>query len=321
MAYPIQEGWKRKYFLMISALSFGEILWDIIEGEAHIGGAPFNLAAHLVKMGAQAYMISSVGTDVLGRRAEDFIAKLGIDPAYITVQKEHPTGSVDVFLDGHGHPDYAIHECTAWDNLDISEDALRSISARSWDVFCFGTLAQRSDKNRAYLGMLLDGIRARHIFYDMNLRQSYYRREWIEHSLSHATIVKLNDDEAIHIADMLCGESIEKKENLYPFIKALASDYEIDVIVLTLGKDGAIAYKNGVYSESTCGDVAVVDTVGAGDSFSAGFLFSLLSGADVGAAAKFAAKIADFVVSHRGAIPEYTHEQRRELEQITGASP
>ena len=314
MACPIREE-------MISALSFGEILWDIIEGEAHIGGAPFNLAAHLVKMGAQAYMISSLGADDLGRRAVDSVAKLGINPAYITVQREHPTGTVDVFLDEHGHPDYTIHEGTAWDNLDITEDAFRSIGALSWDVFCFGTLAQRSDKNRAYLGMLLDGIRTRHIFYDMNLRQSYFRRDWIEHSLSHATIVKLNDDEAIRIADMLCGELIEKREDLYPFIKALASDYEIDVIVLTLGKDGAITYKNGVYSESTCGDVAVVDTVGAGDSFSAGFLFAFLSGVDVGAAAIFAGKIADFVVSQRGAIPDYTRSQRRELNQITGASP
>ncbi|GAI94626.1 unnamed protein product, partial [marine sediment metagenome] len=53
----------------MKALLFGEILWDIIDSKPYIGGAPFNLAAHLAKMGLESTLISSVGKDALGRKA------------------------------------------------------------------------------------------------------------------------------------------------------------------------------------------------------------------------------------------------------------
>ena len=306
---------------MIRALSFGEILWDIIQGEAHIGGAPFNLAAHLVKMGAKAGIISSLGTDDLGERALAGVKDLGIDPRFITVQDAYPTGTVDVFLDDQGHPDYTIHTDTAWDNLSVSEDDLRVITAESWDVFCFGTLAQRSEKNRQLLLSVLTGIDAGHIFYDMNLRQRYYRKDWIERSLDFTTILKLNDDEAASVAEMFVMPSIKTEDDQRSFAHALALHHDLDVVILTRGNDGAMAYAGGEVYESSCGDVEVVDTVGAGDSFSAGFLTAYLSGAEVSVATEFASGIADFVVSQRGAIPDYTQEQKDALKSLTGHTP
>lgn len=303
---------------MISALSFGEILWDIIEGEAHIGGATFNLAAHLSKMGAEVYMISSLGEDDLGFRAFERAKDFGIRREFITFQSEYPTGTVDVFLDSGGHPDYTIHEDTAWDNLDDPMASRGQIVSREWDVFCFGTIAQRTQRNREVLASVIDGIQTRHTFYDMNLRQSYHHPEWIESSLSRSSIVKLNDDEAAAVARMLGKKTVEDVEDLHLLMKTMAADYDIDVVIVTRGNTGAVAYKGGRFFESICADVDVVDTVGAGDSFSAGFLFAYLSGHDVDFSVQSAGKIADFVVTRRGAIPEYTDKQRSELSRITG---
>ena len=141
----------------IKALTFGEILFDIINGSAHLGGAPFNLAAHLAKIGektgiksgikseAKPAVISAVGKDELGNKLLNEAGKLGIDSSYISIDEKRPTGTVTVELKEEGIPHFTIHKNVAWDAIKVDAEKTNSLAAEEWDVFCFGTLAQRSE--------------------------------------------------------------------------------------------------------------------------------------------------------------------------------
>ncbi len=286
----------------MKALSFGELLWDIIDGTPYIGGAPFNLAAHLAQMGADVSMITAVGEDELGKRALNAASGYGVRTDYIRSLRDKPTGTVDVFLDKKGIPDYTIHQNVAWDDISLDADDLERINSGQWDVLCFGTLAQRGAGNRALLGRIVPAAGPRHIFYDVNLRQSFYDKAWIETSLDYSTIVKLNEEEAEALSGLLFGEP----ESTRDFAVGLAEAFALEVVLVTRGPEGALVYDGEDFAVSPTQDVEVVDTVGAGDSFSAGFLFAYLSGNDAFAAANTAAAVADYVVSKHGAVPDYS---------------
>lgn len=286
------------------ALVFGEILWDIIEGTPHLGGAPFNLAAHLARMGWQVTMLSAVGEDELGNRALERAIEYGIDTGYVATLADRPTGTVDVVVDDAGLPDYVIHENVAWDAIGLQPDAFDSIVSTGWDAICVGTLAQRSEANRLLLRRLLTEARRAQVFYDVNLRQAYFDRDRIERTLLEATIVKVNDDEAEELGRMFFSATLP----IEAFSRRLSEAYGLEVVIVTRGADGAFVRSRHATRYTGCGEVVVSDTVGAGDSFSAAFLNAYLADRRPDAiadAADLAAEVADFVVTRPGAIPDY----------------
>ena len=296
----------------MKAISFGEILWDIIENKAHIGGAPFNLTAHLAKMGMKSYIISALGDDELGHQAMDNVNLFKMNDSFISTLNNHPTGTVDVELTGAGIPTYIIHEDTAWDNIILSKEQFNELSNNNWDVFCFGTLAQRTESNRKLLFEILESITAKHIFYDVNLRQEYYHKEWIEASLTKTTILKVNDEEAVFLSEQLFGKTLTEKQ----FAIELSKKYSIDLVCITRGGEGVAVYHNGQFDEIPSVKIKVADTVGAGDSFSAGFLFAYLSGKNPEKSAEFAVKVGGFVASSYGAIPKYSEKLMNDIKNI-----
>ena len=293
-------------------LSFGEILWDIIKGKEFIGGAPFNLTVHLAKMGCKTSFISAVGSDSLGQKALEKALEYGIDTKFIKSHPHLPTGIVKVNLDSWGHPTFQIIENVAWDYIALSENAVRDLCKVKWDAFCFGTLAQRSSANREILYQLLVSIKPRHVFYDVNLRQNFYRKEWIEKSLCLSTIVKLNDHEATILSELLFSQNFKQKE----FIEHFTKKYDLSIVCITHGKNGASVYHQNNLKKIPGINGPVVDSVGAGDGFSAGFLFAFLNGSDVYEAAEFAEIIGNFTVSKAGAIPEYPLWLKKEIKNI-----
>ena len=296
----------------MKTLLFGEILWDIIDSKPYIGGAPFNLAAHLTKMGLESTLISSVGRDALGREALKEAKKRGIDSTFIRVHPHLPTGIVEVSLDERGHPTYLIKENVAWDNIILDQDSIDSLTKTKWEIFCFGTLAQRTNENRELLGQIISWAHPHHIFYDVNLRQNYYKKEWIEKSLCQSSIVKLNDREALIISELLFGQTL-KQENLAELI---CQEYDPSIICITHGKNGSSVYRNGKLEKVAGINGPVADTVGGGDSYSAGFLFSYLCGASIYEAAEFAEIVGNFVVSQSGAVPKYPRWLGKEIENL-----
>ena len=296
----------------MKALLFGEILWDIIENKPYIGGAPFNLAAHLTKMGLKSTLISSVGKDSLGRKALKEAEKRGINSSFIRVHPHLPTGIVEVSLDERGHPTYLIKENVAWDNIVLNQDLIDNLTKNTWEIFCFGTLAQRTKENREVLSQIISWARPHHIFYDLNLRQNYYKKEWIEKSLCQCSIVKLNDREALIISEFLFGQTL-KQENLAELI---CQEYDPSIVCITHGKNGSSIYRNGKLEKVVGINGPVADTVGGGDSYSAGFLFSYLCGTSIYEAAEFAEIVGNFVVSQSGAVPKYPKWLEKEIENL-----
>jgi fructokinase len=294
----------------MKALTFGEALFDIIRGSAHLGGAPFNLAAHLARLGANAAVLTAVGRDELGKTLLSRAEELGVDTSYILVDKKRPTGTVTVELVNEGIPVFMINEGVAWDAITPDERKFEALAREEWDVFCFGTLAQRSEENRNTLKRLLSEVNAKHFFYDVNLRAGFYRKEWISSSLEHCTILKMNEEEAAKISGMFFGTVYAYKTLCH----LLTDRYpKISVICITKGPEGSAVYQGGIYEEIKTTPVKVADTVGSGDAFSAGFLYTYLSGYGVSKAASVANMLGTYVASKPGAVPEYSEELIKEL--------
>ncbi len=296
----------------MKTLAFGEVLWDIIKGEEFIGGAPFNLASHLAEMGADSAMVSAVGDDERGTRALAAVKEKGVIDDFIARRPGLPTGIVEVQLDEAGKPTYDIREGSAWDSIELSAAQMKAISAVKWDILAFGALAQRTERNRTTLAKVLAAAAPREIFCDVNLRLDYYSKEIIAKSLEYCTILKLNDEEVPVISELLYGKEILDQE----FCRKMREDWDIHTTAITRGKDGASVWRGGHYVHVPVVDVKVVDTVGAGDSFSAAFLFGLHFTDDIERAANLAALVSSFVASRSGAIPAYDEPVQKAIERV-----
>lgn len=298
----------------IRALAFGEILWDIIDGVPHIGGAPFNLAAHMAALGGSPSLVSAVGNDELGRQALKRAGELGIDTSLIRTDPALPTGTVVVELDEAGKPEYDIVEPVAWDAVSPGKPSLSTVSEGTWDLFIFGTLAQRSEANRRALAELVRVSAAKERFFDVNLRLDYFSADIVRDSLAITTILKLNDEEVPVISRLLWNEETDEKV----FCGRIMDDYPVATICVTRGKEGSSLYRNGKRYDEPVVPVEVKDTVGAGDSFSAAFLTALLKGEAPGDALRFASRLSSFVAGSSGAVPEYSGWILEDVERIRG---
>ena len=285
---------------MIDLLSFGEMLWDVIEDVPHLGGAPLNLAAHAKICGLNTAIVSAVGNDDLGRAALQRADDIGIETSWIVSDSVHPTGTVSVKLT-NTLPEYIIHEGVAWDNITVSTLNLEQIVAAAPRAICFGTLAQRSATSRNTLNQLLDALPSALVFYDVNLRQNFWTPEIITSSLRKTTWLKLNDDEA----ELLNRVLFLSEKGFGDFADNLFDRFPVQVILITCGPHGCIVFERDAQSAIVPGvRVDATDTVGAGDAFSAAFLAALLKGKNARAAAEEGNERGALVATKPGAIPE-----------------
>lgn len=274
--------------MSMDVVAFGEILWDVIDGVPHIGGAPFNFAAHAARCGMKSAIVSAVGNDELGRRALAEGERLGVDVSMVGVHPTLPTGTVNVTL-ADGIPSYEIVRPVAWD--EITGEAARE-DVRTPRAFYFGTLAQRSPVSAATLRNLLEACASSLVFFDVNLRQDYWSAELVEKGLAHTDILKVNDEEMRTL-----GFAPESLFDRFPRLKT---------VVETRGAAGCrVTSRDGeAFDSPAIADGPVVDTVGAGDSFSAAFLAAVLRGECLASAAEAGNRLAGKVAARAGAIPE-----------------
>lgn len=287
---------------MAGLIAFGEVLWDVIDGVPYIGGAPFNLAAHAVRCGVEASLVSAVGADDLGQRALSEVQRHGVGAEWVKIDSQKPTGTVTVSISSEGQPSYKIHEGVAWDFIDLAEGELDSIVRADPQVICFGTLAQRGAVSRQSLTRLLVQTSGAEFFYDVNLRQSYWSHELVLEGVERATILKVNDGEA----DVLGSSFANRKGDIAGFCRTVLERYQrLKVVVVTMGSQGCMVCERGMEPRHIGAEtVTVVDTVGAGDAFSAAFLTSWLSGKGAVESAAAGNRRGGWVAAHRGAIPE-----------------
>ncbi len=289
----------------------GEILFDIIEENEYLGGATLNVAVHLARLGVESYVLSGLGADNRGDKARQLLASEEVHTNYLPELSKYPTGTVEVTLE-KGIPSYNISKGSAWDNMQLSSEAFQQLLDTPWDLLCCGTLAQRTEQNRILFGQIFKAGNFGDLFFDVNLRPNSYTEEVIQTTMDYTTILKINDEELPIVSRMLFGRELDAPL----FFQMLQEDYPVEILILTLGKKGARIFHQDSHKGTLiqAGKVQVVDTVGAGDSFSGAFLASLLHGATPEDAARKGSLLADFVVGHHGATPELTHEVRRQIE-------
>ena len=278
-------------------VSIGEILWDQYPGYRLLGGAPFNLAAHAARLGFEAYFISAVGRDEPGDEALARAEALGVDMTYTRRHPAWPTGIVDVTLDGGGHPSYHLRRPAAWEEPEITACQAAALRALRPAWLVCGTLQQTCPMARA-ARLALSGIP---LFYDVNLRPGFEDPATVDELLRAATAVKCNDGELAWMARELGLEGEPAEE--------LLRRYPLSALCVTLGAEGCRIYANGESIHAAPPAVAAIDTVGAGDSFSAAFLYGLTLQWPLDQTARFANALGSLVASRRGAIPDWTHEE------------
>ena len=289
--------------MMPKILSIGEIIWDVYENEALIGGAPLNFAAHAKKCGAESFMISAVGDDKLGKDAIKIINGFNVDTRFIKTSP-CPTGKCEVTLNGNGVPSYNVLSNTAFDNIVLSVEDIEEIKSLKFDALYFGTLIQRNPVSKSTLKTLCQSCDFKEIICDINLRKNCYDKDSASFCLENATILKISDEEEPLLRNF--GLYALQKESYEEIARAITKAFtNIKVLILTLGAKGSFVYE----SEKQHGflldgeKVQAVSTVGAGDSYAAAWCTSFLHGEDILTATKKATRLSAYVVSHKDAIP------------------
>ncbi|MAT14473.1 MAG: carbohydrate kinase [Planctomyces sp.] len=283
-------------------VGIGEILWDVFPDGERLGGAPSNFACHCHQLGADAYPVSCVGDDDLGHRTHSELEQRGVSPEFIQQSDAYPTGRVLVTLDEGGKPTYQIIEDVAWDYLTFTPQ-WKSL-AESLNAACFGVLSQRSPQSRETVREFLrhmpeDSLR----IFDVNLRKPFYSKELVADSLELATILKLSDEELPVLADYF-GLSGTVREQL----AALRERFHLSLIAYTRGSEGSILAGAHETDENAGVDTKVIDSVGAGDSFTASLCVGLLKGLPLAEVNAFANRVAAYVCSQKGACPKLPPE-------------
>lgn len=286
-------------------VGMGEALWDVLPEGKKIGGAPANFAYHVSQFGLPSCVVSAIGDDALGKEIIENFTSKGLDQ--LIAEVPYPTGTVQVEIDQTGIPLYDIKESVAWDNIPYTEhlDAL----AKRTKAVCFGSLAQRNVVSRETINHFLDTMPKDDdslIVFDVNLRQGFYNKEILCKSMQNCNILKINDEELITVSRMFGYPGIDLQDKCW----ILLGKYNLEMLILTCGINGSYVFTLGNVSFQPTPKVEVTDTVGAGDSFTAAFIASILKGKSVTEAHTIAVKTSAFVCTQKGAMPilppEYT---------------
>lgn len=285
----------------ITAVCFGEVLFDVFPTHSKIGGAPLNVCQRLNSLGVDVAMLSSVGEDVNGLKIVDYLKDSGVNTDGIQIQSEYGTGAVNVTLDDKGAASYDIAYPVAWDKI-LAKTSDQKLVENS-DVFVFGSLVCRDDVSRSTLKGLLK--LAQYKVFDANLRAPHYTKDILLQLMDEADFIKLNDDELYEIAGYL-GSTYHNMEQNIAFIARVT---QTDTVCVTKGAFGAVLYKNGKFYYNSGYRVKVVDTVGSGDSFLASVIYKLFSGEEPQAAINFGCAVGALVAGYEGANPKLGEQE------------
>ena len=272
------------------------MLWDVFPGGNKLGGAPLNFSHHGAQLGAEAYPVSAVGADSDGEEIRQILASKNLPDLHVQTDAAHPTGRVNVTLKD-GKPTYEILRDVAWDNIRFTP-ALAELAARA-NAACFGSLAQRNSVSRHSIHAFLDAMRPESLrIFDINLRQDFFNREIVESSLRRSNILKLSDEELPVLAPMfdLVGDVPTQ-------LRRLLALFDLRLVAYTRGGSGSLLLTANETSEHPGLPTEVIDTVGAGDSFTAALCTGLLQDLPLAEINSHANQVAAFVCSQAGATP------------------
>ncbi len=279
-------------------VGLGEVLWDILPGHTCLGGAPANFAYITTLMGDQGIVASRVGEDSRGVEALRRMEEVGLNIDLVQTDRSHPTGTVNVEVDGNGQARFQIADPVAWDFLEWTP-AWQTL-AQDTDAVCFGSLAQRSNESRATIRNFLRAASPQTLrVFDVNLRQHYYSQEVLAESMRLADIVKLNDEELPKVMSLAGLPHKDEKSSAQKLMDA----YDLELVCVTRGGRGSLLVRGTDLSEHPGFRVSVADTVGSGDAFTAGLVHEYLHGASLTLMNEVANLVGAWVASEVGAMP------------------
>ena len=322
-------------------IAIGELLWDMLPSGPRLGGATTNFAVLSARLGETSSLVSCVGEDELGREALSRLKALTeneSDQAHLDLSGIHtsaslPTGTVSVTLDEEGRPKYVIHSPVAWDAIPLTQALVER--ARSAAVIYFGTLAQRNEASRASMRSLIEaaGPECTRIC-DLNLRMPFCTEDVLSWSIAHADVLKVSDEELSEVGHMLGNAVISQgltgatdaAGSLTNAASACAAELlkmtpQCKLVAITLGPHGSLLMdRRGSFRHSGYA-VKVVDTIGAGDAFTAGLVHAYLQGATLEGISAVSNLCGSYVASQSGATPELPEALQQEIRGLlTGSS-
>ncbi len=281
-----------------TVIGIGELLWDCFPDARHPGGAPASVAFHTNQLGGHGVPLSAVGDDAIGKELVDHLSRTGLDTQYIQLDPIHPTGTVTVDTATVDDPIYTIHEGAAWDFFSANSEWIEL--AKNANAVCFGTLAQRSPASRTAIRACIQAASEATIVYDVNFRQPWVDEEWVQWSLQHASVVKLNASEICEVAELLGMGNLDTSR----FATKLFKDYPVELICITRAAEGCCLLTREEKADVSGKPVIVADAVGAGDAFTAALIHGLLQQWPLTNMAHFANDVGGLVASCPGAMPD-----------------
>ena len=281
-------------------VAMGDGLWDLFPDGPRFGGATANYACHASILGGEVFMVSGVGKDDRGQALLKVYQKYGVNTDLIHELDDFPTGIVTVELTENGLPTFTIGENAAWDNWVWNEEIEQKVE--SADALYFGTLGQRGQSARDGIRQALEIAKAFRIprILDINLRAPFYDDALIRESVTLCSVLKLSDEELERVA-----QACELNSSLSDtaVLAELRTKFRLGLVVMTRGAEGAILISEEGVVEQPGVPAKVVDTVGAGDSFTASMTLGLLEQKDYSEILVEACEVAAGVCSHAGAVP------------------
>lgn len=279
-------------------VGMGEALWDVLPEGKKIGGAPANFAYHVKQFGLPSCVVSAVGNDALGKEIIENFTSKGL--TQLIAEVPYPTGTVQVEIGPAGVPQYEIKENVAWDNIPYTA-TLEQLAEKTRAV-CFGSLAQRNVVSRNTINRFLEAMPQTDdtlVVFDVNLRQGFYNKEILCNSMKRCNTLKINDEELVTVSRMFGYPGIDLQDKC----RILLGKYNLKMLILTCGINGSYVFTPGNVSFQPTPKVEVADTVGAGDSFTAAFISSILKGKSIQEAHSRAVQTSAYVCTKEGAMP------------------
>jgi fructokinase len=291
------------------AVGVGEVLWDRLPGGDEIGGAPFNVVAHLARLGHRGAYLTAVGRDPLGDAAIAQMSCRGIDTSLVGRADGVPTGVAQVTVAPGGSPAFVIGRPAAFEHWPAGERG--QVVAMRPAFLVYGTLAQLRAPARDALAAIAAGCPGALVLYDVNLRNDWWSADAVAELVTLASVVKLSVAEARELAPVL---GVAWDDDLAAFSAGLAGRHGLRGVAITAGPEAASVWLDGEFAQAAPPAAEVVDAVGAGDAFAAGLLDAIGQRLGARAALRRANALGTLIASRRGAQPPWDPAELAALE-------
>jgi len=276
--------------------AIGEILWDNFPDGKELGGAPTNFAIMSKYIGSNAFVISAVGDDFSGKEILEKLHQIGINTDLLQINPNYKTGEVNISVDNAGNPKYEIIENRACDHIHYSEK-MDEFTGK-FDAICFGSLSHRSEDSKQTIFKFLHKLDKKCLkVCDLNIRQNYYNKNLINDLLEISDVFKINYEEK-SLLENIFKVNLNKAEDCKKFLL----EKDLQVLIITNGEIESEIITLNEYSKLNSKKINVVDTVGAGDSFLAGFVHGYLKKLPIELIHRNAIELSAKVCESKGAL-------------------